>query len=279
LSDDQWALALEDGEDLDEFAVRSRDKKDKRITNKLLKDASASGRATPISDTDSRGRKNNKKGKSKMNIPDYEPSPTSGKRKRGMQSMSVTPSVIDNDDDDRDSKRRKMKATELPPAIRDKMKKAFLECHKAVMACEDDTGRRRCELFKDLPDKRDYPDYYQLIKQPIALSHIRKRTNANTYKTVTAYRADWKLMFDNARTYNQEGSWVYIDAEEMEKVFEAAYGRHVANAGFPGSPGGVVASGSGYDVMEDDEPVSRPRAKSANRKAVISDDDYSSDDD
>jgi ATP-dependent helicase STH1/SNF2 len=26
-------------------------------------------------------------------------------------------------------------------------------------------------------------------------------------------------MFNNARTYNQEGSWVYIDAEEMEKVF------------------------------------------------------------
>ena len=47
-----------------------------------------------------------------------------------------------------------MKAAELPPAIRDKMKKAFLECHKAVMACEDETGRRRCELFKDLPDRR-----------------------------------------------------------------------------------------------------------------------------
>jgi len=279
LSDDQWALALEDGEDLDEFAVRSRDKKDKRATNKLLKDAEASGRGTPISDTDSRGRKS-KKGKSKMNAPDYEPSPANGKRKRGMKSLSVTPSVNDDDDDDRDSKRRKTKAAELPPVIRDKMKKAFLECHKAVMACEDDTGRRRCELFKDLPDRRDYPDYYQLIKQPIALSHIRKRTNSNVYKTVTAYRADWRLMFGNARTYNQEGSWVYIDAEEMEKVFEAAFQRHVANAGFPGSSGGDVASGSGaYDAMDDDEPLPPPRSKSANRKAVISDDDYSSDDD
>lgn len=86
-------------------------------------------------------------------------------------------------------------------------------------------------------------------------------------------------MFGNARTYNQEGSWVYIDAEEMEKVFEAAFQRHVANAGFPGS-GGEVASGSGaYDAMDDDEPLPPPRSKSANRKAVISDDDYSSDDD
>lgn len=38
-----------------------------------------------------------------MNVPDYDPSPTNGKRKRGIQSMSVTPSVIDDDDDDRDS--------------------------------------------------------------------------------------------------------------------------------------------------------------------------------
>lgn len=87
---------------MDEFAVRSRDKKDKRATNKLLKDAEASGRGTPISDTDSRGRKS-KKGKSKMNAPDYEPSPANGKRKRGMKSLSVTPSVNDDDDDDRDS--------------------------------------------------------------------------------------------------------------------------------------------------------------------------------
>lgn len=60
-------------------------------------------------------------------------------------------------------KRRKTKAIntasnssngELAPAVRDKMKKAFAECHRAVLACEDDTGRKRCELFRDLPDKR-----------------------------------------------------------------------------------------------------------------------------
>jgi len=54
-------------------------------------------------------------------------------------------------------KRRKKvgnSAHELSPAIREKMKKAFGECHKAVLACEDETGRKRCELFRELPDKR-----------------------------------------------------------------------------------------------------------------------------
>lgn len=87
---------------MQDLVDRSRDKKERRATNKLLKDAGASGRGTPISDTDSRGRKG-KKGKSKMN--DYEPAPVGGKRKRGMKSMSVTPSINGDDDDDRDSVR------------------------------------------------------------------------------------------------------------------------------------------------------------------------------
>ena len=93
LSDDQWAMALEDGEDLQDLQDRSR----RRVTNKLLNDVS--GRGTPASDIDSRGRKG-KKGKSKMNVPDYDPL-LSGKRKRGTKDMSVTPSVNDDDDEDR----------------------------------------------------------------------------------------------------------------------------------------------------------------------------------
>lgn len=42
------------------------------------------------------------------------------------------------------------------------MKKAFTECHKAVLACEDETGRKRCDLFKELPDKRASVVYYLL---------------------------------------------------------------------------------------------------------------------
>ena len=65
---------------------------------------------------------------------------------------------------------------------------------------------------------QDYPDYYQLITHPIALSTLRKRISANYYKSISHFHDDWKLMFDNVRTHNQEGLWVYVDAEEMEKV-------------------------------------------------------------
>lgn len=91
-------------------------------------------------------------------------------------------------------------------------------------------------------------------------------------------------MFNNARTYNQEGSWVYNDAEEMERTFEAAVERYVISSGLLNALNSAAGSSAGgYDSaltpMDDDEPISRPRSKSANRRTVISDDDYSSDED
>lgn len=100
LSDEQWAMAVEEGEDLQELADKARGKKERRATSKVLKESETPGRSTPASETDSRGRKV-RKGKAKMN--DYEPPAAAGKRKRGMKSMSVTPSVNEEDEEDRDS--------------------------------------------------------------------------------------------------------------------------------------------------------------------------------
>lgn len=109
------------------------------------------------------------------------------------------------------------------------------------------------------------------------MATIRKRITANTYKVATDFREDWRLMFNNARTYNQEGSWVYTDADEMEKVFDDNFERVVAGTDIPGAPPKSVASGSvAYDgaltPMDEDE---RPMVKGKNgRKQILSDDEY-----
>jgi ATP-dependent helicase STH1/SNF2 len=273
LSDDQWAMALEEGEDIQQLSEQARLKQARKVA-KL-----DSGTGTPMSEG---GRGRGRKGKAKVTEADFEP--LNGKRKRGgnNKSMSVTPSVMDDDEEDRDLKRRKVKTAEPPNAIKERMKKAFNECYKAIMNCADEHGRKRCDLFRELPDKREYPDYYRIIPSPIALSHIRKRINSHQYKTVTAYRDDVRLMFTNARTYNQEGSWVYVDAVEMEKVFDAAYARHVANSGLPGADISVVAAGGGgldeaLTPMDEDREEGRPPPKTktvAGRKQIVSDDEY-----
>ena len=108
---------------------------------------------------------------------------------------------------------------------------------------------------------------------------IRKRISSHYYKNVLDFREDMRLMFNNARTYNQEGSWVYVDAEEMEKAFDAAFAKNIVGSGLPGAPSGSAGGGStgGYDSaltpMDDDDSRPAPRSKSA-RKQVISDDEY-----
>ena len=89
------------------------------------------------------------------------------------------------------------------------------------------------------------------------------------------------LMFNNARTYNQEGSWVYIDADEMEKVFNAAWDKAIVGSDLPGAPpapGTGSASGSyasALTPMDDDErPPPPTRGRSAGRKQVLSDEEY-----
>ncbi|TFY69209.1 hypothetical protein EVJ58_g540 [Rhodofomes roseus] len=263
LSDDQWAMALEDGEDLQELADRTRERRASRAATKVTRDLEDS----PVIDDTPRVRKA-RKGKGKA---EADATPLNNKRKRGAKAASVTPSIQDDDEEERDTKRRKTKAPEVPPVVRDKMKKAFNEIYKAVLNCEDENGRRRCELFRE-----EYPDYFQLIKQPIALSTLRKRLQSNYYKNVAHFREDWALMFNNARTYNQEGSWVYVDAEEMEKVFNAQHDRLIVGSGLPGAPAAPNGSSSAYDSaltpMDEDERL--PLKGKSTRKQVLSDDEY-----
>lgn len=120
------------------------------------------------------------------------------------------------------------------------------------------------------------------------MSHMRKRASTNYYKTVTAYLDDWRLMFNNARTYNQEGSWVYIDANEMQKVLEDTFRRETVNSGLPGAEGAApVAGPSGgyggngnvipYGEYVDEEGMSRRgSARPSAKRVVISDDEYMS---
>eukprot|EP01052_Picozoa_sp_SAG31_P040712 SAG31_NODE_5966_length_2234_cov_6.011144_1_plen_107_part_00 len=91
--------------------------------------------------------------------------------------------------------------------------------------------RRRAELFDVLPDSGYYPDYYEIINQPISLKEIERKIKhaekrrQNSSKACYASLddggldqlvADLTLMFDNARTYNMPDSQVFNDADELE---------------------------------------------------------------
>nr|XP_046239485.1 polybromo 1, like isoform X4 [Scatophagus argus] len=87
-------------------------------------------------------------------------------------------------------------------------------------AREAGTSRRLCDLFMVKPSKKDYPDYYKVILEPMDLKTIEHNVRNERYTTEEALMDDMKLMFRNARHYNEEGSQVYNDADILEKILK-----------------------------------------------------------
>ncbi|CAJ0825025.1 4086_t:CDS:10 [Entrophospora sp. SA101] len=112
---------------------------------------------------------------------------------------------------------------DVPPQNREKMRKIFIECYSEVdnlMDVSNGEPRHRAYLFLTLPKIRDYPLYYQIITNPIAMDTIKKRLKGIYYKTVQQFKEDWHLMFNNARAFNEEGSQIYNDADKMQEVLD-----------------------------------------------------------
>ncbi|EMP39762.1 Protein polybromo-1 [Chelonia mydas] len=87
-------------------------------------------------------------------------------------------------------------------------------------AREPGTGRRLCDLFMVKPSKKDYPDYYKIILEPMDLKIIEHNIRSDKYSGEEAMIEDMRLMFRNARHYNEEGSQVYNDAHILEKILK-----------------------------------------------------------
>lgn len=92
---------------------------------------------------------------------------------------------------------------------------------KSVIAIrEDKTKRRRSDIFREKPSQQEYPDYYRVIRNPIAINDIMKKCKSKEYEMVKQYVDDWKLMFNNAKKFNGETSWIYADAKVLESELQ-----------------------------------------------------------
>ncbi|CAO3621454.1 unnamed protein product [Mucor hiemalis] len=209
LTEEQWLNALEDDNvDLDELIAKKERRKQKRMARLLgqpeppleeVVKRNGPGRRRREDSILEENTVSKKRGRPKKGEPEV-------KRKRGKNEVELN------------------KPDTVPPQVRESMLRVFKECYNVVEeAVEEDeeSYRSRSELFMDLVSKRDYPLYYTMIKTPISMNMIKKRLNSTYYRTIAHFRDDFHLMFNNARTFNEEGSFVYEDANEMQKLFDA----------------------------------------------------------
>ena len=63
---------------------------------------------------------------------------------------------------------------------------------------KDAKGRQLSMIFLRLPPRSEFPDYYDIIKNPIDFEIISTKLKQNRYNSMDECLADFILMFDNA---------------------------------------------------------------------------------
>ncbi|KAG8740913.1 hypothetical protein FRC10_003572 [Ceratobasidium sp. 414] len=118
----------------------------------------------------------------------------------------------DEDDDGHESPSKnggKRKAGR-PPSLHGK----YLSRLNKLIEKTDSRGNYHSDVFMDLVSRKDYPDYYQIIKKPICLNQILKRIKS--YTSPKAFMDDVELVFTNATTYNEDHSQIWEDAKILQ---------------------------------------------------------------
>ena len=76
-------------------------------------------------------------------------------------------------------------------------------------------------LFKRVPNKRNLPDYYQIISEPSAISTLKGKIQRKNYTGIPEFVRDFALIVHNAQVYNRPNSQPVRDVLQLETVFKA----------------------------------------------------------
>nr|AAH78299.1 Polybromo 1, like [Danio rerio] len=96
----------------------------------------------------------------------------------------------------------------------------ILLLYQAVRGARSAQGLLLSEPFLQLPSRREYPDYYHQIKNPISLQQIREKMKNGDYEAVEQIEADLSVMFENARRYNMPNSTIYKRAQRLQLIMQ-----------------------------------------------------------
>jgi ATP-dependent helicase STH1/SNF2 len=230
LTEEQWLMAVDDDEDSPEAAAaRKQARKDKREANRVKKmsNQNAPVEESPVPSRASteevetpvkkRGRKPGAKNEKRKAEEGEEEPPA--KKRRGPQGKPKAVAVPNGG------------SNGLASQSRDTLNKSLRRLYDGLMALEvddlepedkdeedEEESPKRLIIgpFIKLPPKRDWGDYYVIIQNPICMNDILKKLKKEEYKSLSDLRKDIELLCNNCRTFNEDGSILYSDANVME---------------------------------------------------------------
>ncbi|KAL6829622.1 Bromodomain-containing protein [Trichoderma afarasin] len=113
------------------------------------------------------------------------------------------------------------------------------------------------EPFINLPP-RALRDYYKVITDPLSIKKLQKMvkgvqgrndaTGVSEFKSWSAFEEKTKLLWTNAYFYNEEGSDIYVLAQELEKFFYGQLKKAQAAVSEPSQPKIKLKVGQGSET-------------------------------
>jgi len=193
LTEEQWLLAMDNDDDSVEAAIER-----KRAAQARRKRSSMRESAT--------------------NSP--EPEGRRSKRSRSANVNGGDQSDVEVQEDNNDDEEEEEEI--ITPKKSKKETSSFIEhANKLLTEVEnlkdEEDDHPLSEFFIELPSRKLYPDYYQLIQKPVSINSIRKNLKSGKIKTFKDFKENIIRIFTNAKFYNEEGSMVYEDAAALEK--------------------------------------------------------------
>lgn len=198
--DEVEALTFEEDEDKSLFGRGSRQRKEVDYTNSLTEKEWLNAIGEEGIDIEEEEEEDDKKKKS-----------TRKRRKKGE----------DDDDDEPITKKKKLDS---------KVKKLMKKIISAVINYTDPDGEQLSEPFLELPSRVDFPDYYKIIKKPLAINKLVQKINESKYCDLNDLEKDFMQLCKNAQTYNEEKSLIHTHSIILQNVFLNA--RHRLEAEF-----------------------------------------------
>ncbi|KAL1962791.1 hypothetical protein VTN77DRAFT_9160 [Rasamsonia byssochlamydoides] len=131
---------------------------------------------------------------------------------------------IENDDngdrkDDAPGDGEPSQAQDAAGEITEDQWRSMMDVVMAIYEYREEDGHDPSRLFQRSVNKRNVPDYYEIIKEPMALSILKQKINKREYKTFAEFVRDCALIPHNAQTYNRPESQAYKDALVIKEVF------------------------------------------------------------
>jgi ATP-dependent helicase STH1/SNF2 len=220
LTEEQWLMAVDaDDDTIEEAIARKEARVERRKSNKAGREGEDSSPEPSI-------------------IEDEDETPQKQKRRRGPPPKRKAEEVVEETPQPKRKRGRQPKVPDtLNPTDRANLNRICDTVIQSLMDMEAEVPpegsdseegpmvRAIIDPFMKPPPRSYYPDYYMIIQNPIAIETIQKKIKRGDYQSLKAFRDDIHLLCQNARTYNEDGSVLFQDANDIEVSFYCLVGR------------------------------------------------------